>query len=261
MTNDFTGVTHITWPDVISLVKKIQEYCNSQFKYDTILTIQRGGLVPATILAQLTGIKNIQIINVRRSKTDNIMPEWQEPEISENNNIDVTGKKVLVIDDIIGTGKSMGKVREFLRLKGASEFKFTALVLNKNRFEGPTPDFVARDVTDWIVFPWEVNTLCKEVNISNLQKWCLDLEKSTGVRSDLELLGEFSQEVGEAVRSVLTLQNIKVRKKEDNLGKECFDLLYNLAVIAAKHDINLEEEFIKAISKYEARFEKNIWNS
>lgn len=260
MINDFTGVTYITWPDVISLVKKIQEYCNSEFKYDTILTIQRGGLVPATVLAHFAGVKNIQIINVRRSKTDDIMPEWQEPEISENNNINVTEKKVLVIDDIIGTGKSMNKVREFLRLKGASEFKFTALVINKNRFRDTAPDFVAREVTDWIIFPWEVNIPYRGVNVSNLQKWCLDLEKSTGMRSDLELLGEFSQEVGEAVRSVLTLQNIKVRKKEDNLGKECFDLLYNLAVIAAKHDINLEEEFIKAINKYEARFEKNIWN-
>lgn len=98
------------------------------------------------------------------------------------------------------------------------------------------------------------------MEVKNLQKWCYELEKSTGERSDMELLGEFSQEFGEAVRSVLMHHGIKVRRQEDNIGKECFDLMYNLFVIASKYDIDLEGEFSKAIEKYEKRFDKEIWS-
>jgi NTP pyrophosphatase (non-canonical NTP hydrolase) len=88
------------------------------------------------------------------------------------------------------------------------------------------------------------------------------LEKSTGERTDLEMLGEFSQEFGEAVRSILMHHEVKVRKQEDNIGKigkECFDVLYNLFVLAAKYDVDLETEFARAIGKYEDRFGKDIW--
>lgn len=97
------------------------------------------------------------------------------------------------------------------------------------------------------------------MTIKKLQKWCYELEKSTGERSDLELLGEFSQEFGEAIRSVLAHHGVKVRRQEDNIGKECFDLLYNIFAISAKYSINLEKEFLKAIKKYEKRFGKKIW--
>jgi len=98
------------------------------------------------------------------------------------------------------------------------------------------------------------------MEVKKLQKWCYALEKSTGERSDMELLGEFSQEFGEAVRSILMHHGIKVRRQEDNVGKECFDLLYNIFTIASKYDIDLESEFLKAIKKYEGRFEKDIWS-
>ena len=97
------------------------------------------------------------------------------------------------------------------------------------------------------------------MNIKKLQKWCYELEKSTGERDDLELLGELSQEFGEVVRSILVHKGVNVRRKEDNIGKECFDLLYNIFVISAKHNIDLEKEFLKAIEKYEERFNKKIW--
>ncbi|PIZ56845.1 hypothetical protein COY23_02435 [bacterium (Candidatus Torokbacteria) CG_4_10_14_0_2_um_filter_35_8] len=97
------------------------------------------------------------------------------------------------------------------------------------------------------------------MTIKKLQKWCYELEKSTGERNDLELLGEFSQEFGESIRSILTHQGVNVRRQEDNIAKECFDLLYNIFVISAKYNINLEKEFLKTIKKYERRFDKKIW--
>ena len=98
------------------------------------------------------------------------------------------------------------------------------------------------------------------MTIKKLQKWCYELEKSTGERGDLELLGEFSQEFGEAIRSILVHHGVNVRKQEDDVGKECFDLLYNIFTISAKYNIDLETEFLKAIEKYEKRFNKDIWS-
>ena len=77
------------------------------------------------------------------------------------------------------------------------------------------------------------------MTVKKLQTWCYELEKSTGERSDLELLGELSQEFGEAIRSILVHHGVKVRRQEDNIGEECFDLLYNIFTISAKYNIDL----------------------
>ena len=97
------------------------------------------------------------------------------------------------------------------------------------------------------------------INVKKLQKWCYLLEKHTGERDTLNLLGEASQEFGEAIRSALKHEGVSVRKQEDNVAKELFDLFYNFSVIASKHNIDLEEVFLQTIKKYEERFQANIW--
>tara|TARA_B100000315_G_C14115076_1_gene379902 strand:+ start:238 stop:546 length:309 start_codon:yes stop_codon:yes gene_type:complete len=99
------------------------------------------------------------------------------------------------------------------------------------------------------------------MKVNELQKWCYKLEKHTGERDNMVLLGEAAQEFGEAIRSILMHEGVKVRRQEDNIAKELFDLFYNLSVISSKHDIDLEEVFTKAISKYEKRFEVELWEN
>ena len=99
------------------------------------------------------------------------------------------------------------------------------------------------------------------MKVNELQKWCYKLEKHTGERDNMVLLGEAAQEFGEAIRSILMHEGVKVRRQEDNIAKELFDLFYNLSVISSKHDIDLEEVFTKAISKYEKRFDVELWEN
>jgi len=98
------------------------------------------------------------------------------------------------------------------------------------------------------------------MNIKALQTWCMKLEEHTGVRDDFHLFGEMTQEFAELTRSFLALQNVKIKRPEDSLGKELFDFMYNVMVVAAKHNMNVEEEFRKAITKYEERFNATIWS-
>ena len=99
------------------------------------------------------------------------------------------------------------------------------------------------------------------MRVNELQRWCYKLEKYTGERDTMVLLGEAAQEFGEAVRSILMHEGVKVRRQEDNIAKELFDLFYNLSVISSKHNINLEEVFNQAISKYEKRFDVELWGN
>jgi len=87
------------------------------------------------------------------------------------------------------------------------------------------------------------------------------LEKHTGERDSLLLLAKLTEELGEFTKSFLELKGHRqLHPEQDTLGKELFDMLYNMLTIAAIHNVDIIKEFKTAIAKYEARFNaENFW--
>jgi len=99
------------------------------------------------------------------------------------------------------------------------------------------------------------------MKIQELQNWCYKLEKHTGERDSLFLLAKLTEELGEFTKSFLELRGERqLHPEQDTLGKELFDMLYNMLTIAAIHNVDLIQEFKTAIEKYEKRFNAtNFW--
>lgn len=143
---------YCSWAEVGLLTQIVaSKIRSSNKKYDVILGITNGGIIPARLMALELDMNHIQLIPVRNKK----LHIEEMPQL-------MTDKKYLVVDEIYDTGETFSKVKlavqdfdcdyAFLtsRFTDSSddntghETSFIGKILNHNR---------------WIVFPWEQKKL------------------------------------------------------------------------------------------------------
>jgi xanthine phosphoribosyltransferase len=117
--------------------------------FDTIVTITRGGLVPAAIVARELGTRIIETISIAsyRDKTqgDITVLKGIAPEILAR------GTGVLVVDDLVDTGATARVVRDLLP---KAHF---ATVYAKPQGRPLVDTFITEVSQDtWIYFPWDL---------------------------------------------------------------------------------------------------------
>lgn len=141
-----------TWNEIyellLTLADKIKQ---SGFEPDVIVGVSRGGWPPARILSDL--LENPQLANVTAEFYVGVAETKSEPTISQPVSASVKGKKVLVVDDVADTGKSLRLVRSHLRDKGATDVRIITIYYKP--WSVLVPDYYQRQTNSWIVFPWE----------------------------------------------------------------------------------------------------------
>ena len=68
--------------------------------------------------------------------------------------VSVFDKKVLLVDDVVDTGKSAVMIKDHLLREGVKEIMILTLYFKP--WSIVRPDFYSKETSDWIVFPWEV---------------------------------------------------------------------------------------------------------
>ncbi len=142
----------MSWEEAENAVAQIAEKVNSApFKPDLIIGISRGGLVPARILSDILGNRELYVIRIGfYTEAGKIT---KEPKILQDIPIDVYGKKILLIDDISDTGGSFRTAVAHLETRGASVIKTASLHLKST--SSFKPDFFIYTTDSWIIYPWE----------------------------------------------------------------------------------------------------------
>ncbi|MEU7576862.1 phosphoribosyltransferase family protein [Streptomyces sp. NPDC041068] len=123
------------------------------FVPDTVLAVARGGLTPAGHLTCALDVPAMHTIRVRRTKDDSRYADKQRPVVEGAG--PMPGGRVLVVDDIVGTGATADAVLEYLAAAGVGpgDVRFAAVV--RNHQSSYVPDYCPAVIDDWIVFPWE----------------------------------------------------------------------------------------------------------
>ncbi|MEM2249493.1 MAG: phosphoribosyltransferase [Candidatus Bathyarchaeia archaeon] len=166
------------WNQIYKMLIQIAEKIRKDnFKPDVIVGVSRGGWPPARVLSDL--LENPNLANVKVEFYVGVAETKGEPTLTQPVSVNVAGKRVLVVDEVADTGKSLKLIREHLQNEGAAEVRIAAVYLKP--WSIIKPDYYARETSRWIVFPWEI----KET-IRKIVKKCK--EQGKPVENDVEKL-------------------------------------------------------------------------
>lgn len=119
-----------------------------------VLAIARGGREPGSLLAESAHVPLFEM-TARHNASDALWSDtlpavWIEAQSS----LRIQPKlRVLVVDDICGSGGTLQTVTETLGLAGIQDVKTVTLCRNVSSVV--TPDLWLWTVQHWVVFPWE----------------------------------------------------------------------------------------------------------
>jgi len=125
--------------------------------YDSVVGVSRGGLIPATIIAEYMNVRELRTIGVRSYQLNGIGK--RNKEVLYQSCSPYLHGNVLLIDDIADTGETFNFLLDhFKRNKNIN--KITTCSVFVRRSSNYVPDFFARDIvgSEWVVFPWEPKT-------------------------------------------------------------------------------------------------------
>lgn len=127
------------------LESEIQELASQiKIKPDIVIGIVRGGLVPACLLSSKLGVKDMYCLTTKKvGEERKVMSEISE---------DIKEKNVLLVEDMLETGRSLIVAKEYLETKGA---KVKTACLYTMPISEIQPDYSLKEVPEPVQFPWE----------------------------------------------------------------------------------------------------------
>lgn len=144
----YTRDIFVSWDE---LHRDTRELCRQLLAtgrtFDQVVAVTRGGLIPAAIVARELEIRLVDTICVVSYRGDQGQ-EQGEPDVLKSPPGDGTG--VLLLDDLVDTGRTARAIREAL------PNAFFATVYAKPDGQ-PLTDMCIREIpqTTWIRFPWD----------------------------------------------------------------------------------------------------------
>ena len=154
---------NLTWQGFGDACRQIaQQIADSGWIPDLIVAIARGGMLPAGAISYALGVKANGAINVEfytgvgKTMTE---PEILEPYMDISS---LEGKRVLIVDDVADSGKTLKLIMDLISEKGLSMGGDSAKLNARSAtiYLKPTsiikPDYVFKQTDKWINFPWSV---------------------------------------------------------------------------------------------------------
>jgi len=149
-----------TWNQIYDMLLHMAEKIRHDgFKPDIIIGVTRGGWPPARVLSDL--LDNPNLASVRAEFYLGVAETKGEPTITQPVSTEIKGKKVLIVDEVADTGKSLKLVKEHAIKQGATQVK-TATVYYKP-WSIIKPDYYEKETSRWIVFPWETKETIRKI--------------------------------------------------------------------------------------------------
>ena len=141
-----------SWDEIYECLLDLADKIRGEgFKADVIVGVSRGGWPPARVMSDL--LENPEIANVKAEFYQGVAETKGEPVITQPVSVSVKGKRVLVMDDVADTGKSLRLVKSHLKERGAAEVKIATVYYKP--WSVIIPDYYMKETHSWIIFPWE----------------------------------------------------------------------------------------------------------
>ncbi len=143
-----------SWDDILDHTRTLVHQLKDE-RFDALLAVTRGGMVPGALLSEALGIRNVMSAAVMLY--DDTERTREEPHFLQFP-VDalILDKRVLVVDDVWDSGRTAVAVRH--RVEEAGGEPVVAVLHYKPKhsaFPDLRPDYYAIETDDWIVYPWD----------------------------------------------------------------------------------------------------------
>lgn len=145
----------LTWETFGAASRELaQMVVDSGFEPDILLSITRGGMLPAGAISYALDMKGLHIINVEfyTGIDERLLEPVFLPPLPATQ--DLSGQKVLIVDDVADTGETLVRVRDFC-VPHVAQVR-VAVLYEKTR-SLVKADYVWRSTDRWITFPWSAD--------------------------------------------------------------------------------------------------------
>ena len=181
MSDDSFECEVMDWGLFYSLAEEVAcKVIDSGYRPDFIVGLARGGWVLSRVLCDFLAVKDLVSLKVEHwgvSATPDGKAQLKYPF-----EVDLTGRSVLVVDDITDTGQSMIVATEYVKSLNPAEVRSATLRhITGSKF---TPDYYGDEISwRWVVFPWNyTEDMCNIVS-----KAAEDADDPSEIRESLKV--------------------------------------------------------------------------
>jgi hypothetical protein len=191
-------VEPISWEDFHGLCRALAEAV-APWEPEIILGVARGGLYPATLISH---ILQVELYPIRLTRRLRDIPTFERPQWRVEPPDEVAGKRVLVVDEISGSGETLTMVKERILALGALEIR--SAVMYAHSWGIDAPDYIGLISDALLINPWDREVFAKgafrlhpeylealraqgrdasELQVITGRRFKLAKERNTGVRT------------------------------------------------------------------------------
>jgi uncharacterized protein len=148
----------LDWDNIDFLINCIADQIkHKHIKFNSIIALGRGGLIPGAALSYKLGILDLQNLGISTREDDGKFIDtivYQRPEkINEKG-------KILVVDDINDSGRTFTTVKSILNSQYNIDSKdvYFASLIKRNSTEFEDSNTISGNTvysTSWLQFPWD----------------------------------------------------------------------------------------------------------
>jgi hypoxanthine phosphoribosyltransferase len=185
-----------TWNQIHAmLLKQAEKIRQSRFKPDIIVGVTRGGWIPARVLSDLLEISDLATLGIEFYL--GVAETRNEPVLTQSVSEVVEGKKALLVDDVVDSGKSLRLAKKHILQQGALEVRIATIYCKP--FSVTKPDYYEKETSRWVVFPWEIKETVRKIVEKHATESAIAVETAKLVKAGLpkQLVEKFLEEVVE----------------------------------------------------------------
>jgi len=201
-----------TWDDIESWCKSIKTQMEKDgWIPDVIVGLARGGWTPARILSDLLIIK--ELYSIKTEHWGLTATKDGKAKLVQGLDADISGKKVLVLDDIADTGESLKLGIDHVKEVGGPTAEIRSATLLHLPHSTTRADYIAKEFPPgswfWFIFPWNYHE-----DITNLLPKVFDgkhtLEQVCSNCAEFLDLDMPEAQVKEALESCIALDKVAI---------------------------------------------------
>jgi hypoxanthine phosphoribosyltransferase len=140
-------VRELGWAAFGEAARTLAAQIAKKFRPAVVIGIAKGGVFVGGALAAALGAEFYPVRIMKRRRDPGAVPAPMKEQLP-----DLSGKRVLVVDDVAQTGATLARARALARKSGAREVRTAVLVA---RPRGARPDFAAIATDELTLFGWD----------------------------------------------------------------------------------------------------------